>query len=218
MSNNTEALQKKIECSCGNEMDEVIFGSLPAPEGHYWGSKIRLDCPVCKKCKVVYFWPGSTANYEVFDGLHIPTKINQRVNAAVIDVCNIVWGYEGDPSRAIDIARVEKVLESLVPDDFLLLYAELDLLTGEDHFHSLGKIYFAEDPRDPLAEIMSTAENERLLLEASGGHMSESMTDWYDNEVRAAARSQGQTTRAKVRVIDTVLELIKKVEEKKKSS
>lgn len=186
-------------CKCGKKMNAVIFGYLPVPEGHYVGSKIYLVCPACKSCRVEYSYLNSSFDYDAFEALRLPTQLNDRVNGAVLELCNLVWDYKRSPSQSlISIIVISRKLESLQAKDFPILLAELNMLALQS-YSSLGKVCF-----DPMAEIMSAAQSDCQF-----GQMSDGMADWYDNEARSASREPAPEKR----VIDTVIELVKMIEQ-----
>ncbi|MBU1327002.1 hypothetical protein KKB64_05700, partial [Patescibacteria group bacterium] len=86
----------------------------------------------------------------------------------------------------------------LSTEEFHLLYVKLRELADSP----LAEVRF-----DPLAEIMYAAENDRLF-----GQRSEGMAEWYENEARSAARNK-QTEET---VLDSIVELVKLVDEERK--
>ncbi len=128
-------------CECGKKMEAVIVGYLPVPEDHYVGSNIQLICPVCKKCRVEHFFPHSTSEYEAFEKLHLPVRLNYRTGAAVQKIRNLL-------GSDIGIITITEILKPLLADDFLLLYAELAKMSEDSHVES----YFGRSPEKRKAE------------------------------------------------------------------
>lgn len=111
-------------CECGKDMEAVVVEYLPVPEDHYVGMNIQLTCPACKKCRVVHFYPRSSIDYDAFENLRLPIRINDRVKIANQKIYNLVCSYERFPME-LNINRITKILKHLQVEDFLLLYAEL---------------------------------------------------------------------------------------------
>lgn len=197
-----EGLVKSFACQCDQKMNATVTGYLPVPTDHYVGHQIFLVCPSCKKCKVVHFYPGGNFAMDDFAGLGIPSKINDKVNAAVTKLCQMVWDYQRHPTQSsISVSEIEKAVNGLTKSDYPLLIAELE-------FQAQGSGDIAKTYFDPASEFISAAQSDAMFASMSGRTVPEGMTDWYDNEVRAACRDPSPPEK----VIDRILDWVKTIE------
>ncbi|MFH1720227.1 MAG: hypothetical protein ABH856_01290 [Patescibacteria group bacterium] len=131
------------------------------------------------------------------DGNTINAEKMEGVMKSIQKISGIIFSYKIGYTRP-DINGVTTALKLLHTEEFPLLYVKLRELADSP----LAEIRF-----DPLAEIMSAAENDRLFGQRSAG-----MAEWYENEARSAAQNQ----QPQEKVLDSIVELVKLVEEERK--
>ncbi len=119
----------------------------------------------------------------------------ERVSVVLKEIKDLISSYSAFHRIRPDINGMEAILSKLTNEDFPYLYKELAEIASSE----LGKVRI-----DISSEIKAAAECER-----ESGRLSESMVDWYDNEVRATAKGPAKQET----VVESIIELVKMVED-----
>lgn len=142
----------------------------------------------------------NTSKISAKPGKEIPQiMVNERVTKSARDLSDIIANYPQLLNRP-NIIRMTSMLEPLTLDDFPVLIGKMAELGDTP----IGEVRF-----DPLAEIMLAAEFDHQF-----GGLNTSMSEWYENEGRAAGGGQ----QSEGRVLDCVVDLVKLVEENRKKA
>lgn len=184
----------KGQCpKCDGKTEIRYIESFPFPEDE----QARL-IEVCQSCDFEIEKDFTSTNATTsMDHSWRQDIIKEKVAKSIQEISGIISSYATLRIRP-DITSVAAALKLLYAEEFPLLYVKLKELANSP----LAEVWF-----DSLAEIRSAIEHDRQF-----GKFSEGMAEWYENEARAAARSQ----QTKERVLDSVVELVKLVEKNKK--